>query len=470
MSLASLRRHDFSQLDVDLDLIRRLDRNGPRYTSYPTADRFTEEFDASAYRQAVQGRDLAARQKPLSLYFHLPFCNTLCYFCACNKIVTKNKELAVVYVDYLIREMDMQTELFGERPKVSQLHWGGGTPTFLPTDQMERLMEATRRLFRLSEDAEISIEIDPRKVDESIMAVLGRLGFNRISVGVQDFDPVVQKAVNRIQSLEQTRTVVEEARRHGARSVNMDLIYGLPHQTLEGFERTLDQVLALSPDRLSIYNYAHMPALFMPQRRIQAEDLPSPDMKLELLKLAIRKLTDAGYVYIGMDHFAKADDELTQAQRQGRLQRNFQGYSTHADCDLVAMGVSAIGKIGATYSQNVKTLEEYYQRLDQGVLPIKRGLRLNGDDQLRRAIIQALMCHFELSLRALKNDQGIEFYEYFADELAQLREYEREGMLQLDDQWLRVTPKGRLLIRNIAMVFDKYLKQNQAPRAYSKVI
>src|SRR5690606_17073060 len=328
----------------------------------------------------------------------------------------------------------------------------------------------TRKHFHLQDDAEISIEIDPRKVDAEIMAVLGRIGFNRISVGVQDFDPKVQKAVNRIQSLEQTRLVIEEARRHGAKSVNVDLIYGLPHQSMEGFSRTLDQVIELSPDRMSIYNYAHMPALFKPQRRIQEADLPSPDMKLELLKLAIRKLTDAGYVYIGMDHFAKATDELTIAQQQGRLQRNFQGYSTHADCDLVAMGISAIGKVGPTYSQNVKTLDEYYDRLDRGELPIMRGIQLSMDDLLRRTIIQALMCQFELSLESVQISNLIDFKQYFARELEQLREYEREGMLTLDDKWLVVTPKGRLLIRNICMVFDQYLQANQTLRNYSKVI
>ncbi len=457
-------------LEVDLDLIRRLDRNGPRYTSYPTADRFVEAFDGQTYAAWAQKRGLAGRSRPLSLYFHLPFCNTLCYFCACNKIVTKDKSLSVKYVDYLIREMQLQSALFGERAPVSQLHWGGGTPTFLPPEQMERLMAATRQHFHLQDDAEISIEIDPRKVDEEIMAVLGHIGFNRISVGVQDFDPTVQKAVNRIQSLEQTRLVIEEARRHDAKSVNVDLIYGLPHQSLEGFTRTLDQVIELSPDRMSIYNYAHMPALFKPQRRIQEEDLPSPDMKLELLKLAIRKLTDAGYVYIGMDHFAKASDELTIAQQQGRLQRNFQGYSTHADCDLVAMGISAIGKVGPTYSQNVKTLDEYYDRLDRGELPIMRGIQLSMDDLLRRTIIQALMCQFELSLESVQISYLIDFKEYFARELEQLREYEREGMLTLDDKWLVVTPKGRLLIRNICMVFDQYLQANQTLRNYSKVI
>lgn len=406
----------------------------------------------------------------MSLYFHLPFCNTLCYFCACNKIVTKDRSLSVKYVDYLIKEMALQRALFGEHPAVSQLHWGGGTPTFLPADQMERLMAATREHFNLLDDAEISIEIDPRKVDAETMAVLGRIGFNRISVGVQDFDPVVQKAVNRIQSLEQTQLVIESAREHGAKSVNVDLIYGLPHQTIEGFTRTLNQVIALSPDRLSIYNYAHMPAIFKPQRRIQEADLPSRDTKLALLKLAISMLTKAGYVYIGMDHFAKADDELTIAQQQGRLQRNFQGYSTHVDCDLVAMGISAIGKVGPCYSQNVKGLDEYYDRLDRDELPVMRGLQLSADDLLRRSLIQNLMCQFEVSLEALQIAYLVDFHSYFARELPVLREYEREGLLTLDDEWLVVTPKGRLLIRNICMVFDQYLQADQIIKSYSKVI
>lgn len=457
-------------LEVDLDLIRRLDRTGPRYTSYPSADRFSEDFDTDTYAAWIKKRDLGGRLRPLSLYFHLPFCNTLCWFCGCNKVITNDKGQSVTYVGYLLRELAMQAELFGDHREVMQIHWGGGTPTFLPADQMQRLMDATRQYFDVQEDAEISIEIDPRRVEPEQMSMMASLGFNRISVGVQDFDPKVQKAVNRIQSVEQTRNVIVSGRANGVISVNLDLIYGLPHQTVETFTRTLEQVLELNPDRLSIYNYAHMPALFKPQRMIREADLPSPETKLQLLKLAITTLLDAGYVYIGMDHFAKADDELAIAQRHGHLQRNFQGYSTHADCDLVAMGISAIGKIGPTYSQNVRDLDTYYDRLDNRQLPIMRGLQLSRDDLLRRNIIHGLMCHFAISLEDLNTAHLIDFHDYFASAIEQLREYEREGLLTLDDKWLIITPKGRLLIRNICMVFDKYLAEKEAARKYSRVI
>lgn len=458
------------ELEVDIGLIRRLDRTGPRYTSYPSADRFVEAFGAQDYAAWAHKRDLAGRLRPLSLYFHLPFCNTLCYFCGCNKVISNDRSQSVRYVDYLLREVDMQAQLFGARPQVMQIHWGGGTPTFLPLEQMRRLMAATRTHFDVQEDAEISIEVDPRRVDDEQLMTLGLIGFNRISVGVQDFDPTVQKAVNRIQSLELTRHVIDTARRHGMLSVNVDIIYGLPHQTLETFTTTLKQVLTLNPERLAIYNYAHMPALFKPQRMIKDADLPSADTKLELLKLAITMLTDAGYVYIGMDHFAKVNDELAIAQRHGRLQRNFQGYSTHADCDLVAMGISAIGKVGPTYSQNVRDLDSYYDKLDRGELPLMRGLQLSADDLLRRTIIHGLMCQFALSLEAINSGYLINFRDYFASEIEQLRDYEQEGLLTLDNDWLTVTPRGRLLIRSICMVFDKYLQESQTAKKYSRVI
>ncbi len=459
-----------SNLEVDLDLIRRLDRNGPRYTSYPTADRFVETFNAESYQNWVAKRAAGASNPPLSLYIHLPFCNTLCFYCACNKVITKDRNKSGEYVRYLIKEMEMQAALLGEGQRVEQLHWGGGTPTFLHDDQMRELMTATNKHFKLVSDGEYSIEIDPRKVTDETIALLGSLGFNRISIGVQDFDPEVQKAVNRIQSEEETLRVIRAARANGFKSVSIDLIYGLPKQTLPGFKATLDKVIAVNPDRLSIYNYAHLPTVFMPQRRIHEEDLPAAQTKLDILSLAIRTLTDAGYVYIGMDHFAKPDDELAVAQRQGRLHRNFQGYSTHADCDLLALGVSAIGKIGPTYSQNFRDLENYYEALDRDTLPIMRGLELNADDLVRRAIIQALMCHFEISKESFDADYQIDFDQYFATELNELREYQREGLLEFSPQRITVTPKGRLLIRNICMAFDKYLRTKQEHARYSKVI
>ena len=459
-----------SELEVDLELIRRLDKNGPRYTSYPTADRFVEEFNAESYRSWISKREIGGISRPLSLYVHLPFCNTLCFYCACNKIITKDRSKAEDYVRYLIKEMSMQAALLGEGQRVEQLHWGGGTPTFLSDDLMRKLMDATRQHFKLVENGEYSIEIDPRKVSNQTVTLLSELGFNRMSLGVQDFDPLVQRAVNRIQSEEETLQVIRAARDNGFKSVSIDLIYGLPKQSLTGFKATLDKVISADPDRLSIYNYAHMPTIFKPQRRIHEEDLPAPQTKLDILSLAVRMLTDAGYVYIGMDHFAKPDDELAVAQRQGRLHRNFQGYSTHSDCDLVALGVSAIGKIGPTYSQNYRELEEYYDALDRNELPIMRGMELDADDLVRRAIIQALMCHFEISKESFNIAYLIDFDRYFATELDELREYEREGLLKLTPEWIGVTPKGRMLIRNICMVFDKYLRTKQEHARYSKVI
>jgi oxygen-independent coproporphyrinogen-3 oxidase len=454
-------------LEVDLELIRRLDKNGPRYTSYPTADRFVESFNAESYSNWIAKRET---DRPLSLYFHIPFCNTLCFYCACNKVITKDRGQSEKYVQYMIKELAMQAALLGEGQRVEQLHWGGGTPTFLSDDQMRELMNATRKHFTMVEDGEYSIEIDPRKVSDETIALLAELGFNRISIGVQDFDPQVQKAVNRIQSEEETLQVINAARANGFKSVSIDLIYGLPKQTLAGVKATLDKVIAANPDRLSIYNYAHMPTLFMPQRRIHEEDLPAPQTKLDILSLAVKTLTDAGYVYIGMDHFAKPDDELAVAQRQRRLHRNFQGYSTHSDCDLIAIGVSSIGKIGPTYSQNFREPDDYYDALDRNVLPIMRGMELNDDDLLRRAIIQDLMCHFELAKESIDTAYQIDFDQYFATELGELREYEREGLLKLMPERISVTPKGRMLIRNICMVFDKYLRTRLKHAVYSKVI
>ena len=459
-----------NQLVVDLDLIRRLDKNGPRYTSYPTADRFADSFDARSYEQWLTRREVGGVSRPLSLYIHIPFCNTLCFYCACNKVITKDRSKAAVYVEHLIKEMGMQAELLGKGQVVEQLHFGGGTPTFLHDDEIRRVMAAIRENFRLVADGEYSIEIDPRKVGNETIALLGSEGFNRISLGVQDFDDAVQRAVNRIQSEEETLRVIHAARANGFKSVSIDLIYGLPKQTLDGFGVTLDRVIAADPDRLSIYNYAHMPTLFKPQRRIHEDDLPEPQVKLDILSMAVEKLTLAGYVYIGMDHFAKPEDELAIAQRQGRLHRNFQGYSTHSDCDLVALGVSSIGKIGPTYSQNHRDLEGYYGALDRGQLPIMRGMELNADDLVRRAIIQALMCHFEISKSSFNIAYLIDFDSYFATELAELLEYEREGLLEISKDWISVTPKGRMLIRNICMVFDRYLRTRTEHARYSRVI
>lgn len=460
----------FQDLIFDPQLIRRFDVNGPRYTSYPTADRFVEAFDADAYRLWLGKRTVGGISRPLSLYVHIPFCNTICYYCGCNKIITKDHGRSAKYLKYLSKELEMQAGYVDGSHDVVQLHWGGGTPTFLSHDEMRRLMGSIREHFRLLPNGEHSIEVDPRKVDPATVQLLGELGFNRMSVGVQDFDPDVQRAVNRVQSIEETQTVIEAARACGFKSVSVDLIYGLPKQNIISFNRTLEQVVALSPDRLSVYNYAHLPGHFKPQRRINEAELPSADAKLQILSLAIRRLTEAGYVYIGMDHFAKPEDELAVAQRQGRLHRNFQGYSTHAVADLLAFGVSAISKVGPTYSQNVRTLDEYYDTLDRGVLPVMRGIELTPDDLLRRSIIQALMCHFEVSVESLEIAHLIDFRKYFATEIADLREMERAGLISLDDKWISVLPRGRLLVRAIAMAFDRYLRADRERARYSKVI
>lgn len=455
---------------IDLDLIRRLDRNGPRYTSYPTADRFVEAFGPDAYRSWAAKRNIGGIRRSLSIYVHLPFCSTICFYCACNKIVTRDKSKGEKYLEYLAKEIALQAPLFSDDPLVEQMHWGGGTPTFFNPIQLAGLFDLLRQHFKFAADGEYSIEIDPRTVDTKSIHALHAMGFNRLSLGVQDFDKAVQRAVNRVQSEEQTLAIIETARQAGFLSVNVDLIYGLPKQSLITFNRTLARVIAAQPDRVAVYNYAHMPTRFKPQRRIDDAELPSPDTKLKLLALAAQRLTEAGYVYIGMDHFAKADDALTVAQRQGRLHRNFQGYSTHADCDLVSLGVSSIGSIGPTYSQNHRGIDEYYDSLDRGELPIMRGLELTADDLLRRAVIQSLMCHFALSKQAIEISYLIDFDKYFSEELAELRGLAKEGLLEFDDRWINVTPVGRMLIRNVCMVFDKYLRHDSEVGRYSRVI
>jgi oxygen-independent coproporphyrinogen-3 oxidase len=458
-------------LVFDPQIINRFDVNGPRYTSYPTADRFLDSFSADAGRHWLGKRTLGASRQPLSLYFHIPFCNTICYYCACNKIITKDHGRSAKYLKYLDKELALQSSyLAAGDNEVAQLHWGGGTPTFLSHEEMRQLMAATRRHFRLVDDGEYSIEVDPRKVDRATVELLGELGFNRMSVGVQDFDERVQQAINRIQSEAETFAVIDSARANGFRSISIDLIYGLPRQSVSGFSRTLDRVIAASPDRLSIYNYAHLPSLFKPQRRILESDMPSADARLQILSMAIGKLTDAGYVYIGMDHFAKPGDELAIAQREGRLHRNFQGYSTHSDCDMMSFGISSISKVGPSYYQNVKTLDDYYERLDSGVMPVCRGLTLDADDLLRRAIIQSLMCHFELSLDAVESAHRVDFKAYFSTEIEALREMVQGGLLRIEDRRIVVLPPGRMLVRAISMVFDKHLRADRESKRYSKVI
>jgi len=459
------------KLVVDTDLIRRYDKSGPRYTSYPTAVEFHGGFTEAEYRAWAKRGNEITPPRPLSLYFHIPFCDTVCFYCACNKVVTKNRQRAAPYLDHLHREIARQSELFDRKRVVEQLHWGGGTPTFISHEEMQQLMDVTRRHFHLRDDdqGEYGIEIDPREVRTETLALLRRLGFNRLSMGVQDFDPVVQKAVNRLQSEAGTVAVLTQARTLGFRSISMDLIYGLPHQSVASFGRTLDKIISAGPDRLSVFNYAHLPEMFKPQRRIRAEDLPSPQEKLNILQLTIERLSQAGYVYIGMDHFARPDDELAVAQRNGTLYRNFQGYSTHAECDLVGLGVTSIGMVGDSYCQNQRTLEEYYAAIDGGHLPVMRGITLNADDKLRRAVITQLICHFMLDVGTVEKSHDIRFSEYFSTELVDLRMMQQDGLLDMDAGAIRVRPAGKLLIRNICMVFDRYLREKQQ-RHFSKVI
>jgi len=463
-------------LEFNLDLIRDYDKSGPRYTSYPTAIQFHEMFNKQHYENWAQWSNKQSEQastpRPLSLYFHLPFCDTVCYYCGCSKVVTKNRNKAAPYLQRLHREIELQSELFNQNRPVDQLHWGGGTPTFISHDEMTQLMHKTRQHFNLHDDndvGEYSIEIDPREVQNETIALLRELGFNRMSLGVQDFDERVQKAVNRIQSEEKTLSVIQETKQLGFKSVSIDLIYGLPLQSVDSFNRTLDKVINAEPDRLSIFNYAHLPEMFKPQRRINESDLPSAVEKLEILRQTIERLTDAGYVYIGMDHFAKPEDELAIAQRNGSLYRNFQGYSTHADCDLVAMGITAIGKVGHCYSQNVKTLDDYNEKLDAGELPVFRGVELNEDDLLRQHVITQLICHFQLNIPTLEREFGINFQVCFSNELAELDQFETDGLILITNDSIRVLPVGRLLIRNICMIFDRYLKSASSQR-FSKVI
>ncbi len=462
--------HPASDLVIDPVLIRKHDVGGPRYTSYPTADRFVDAFGELDLRQWLAKRNIGGISLPLSVYVHLPFCDTLCYYCGCNKVVTRDHSRSAKYIKYLQKELELLGPLLGADRSVSQMHWGGGTPTFLAREEMGFLVDVLKKHLGWAPDIECSVEVDPRRAPPGTMAFLAGLGFNRVSLGVQDFDPAVQKAVHRIQSEEETRRVIEEARASGFRSINLDLIYGLPRQTLDSFNRTLERVIDIQPDRIALYSYAHLPRLFPPQRRIADADLPSPEAKLQILTLAIGRLTRAGYLYIGMDHFARPDDELAVAQQRGRLQRNFQGYSTHAESDMLGIGVSAIGRVGPTYYQNRKVLDEYYAALDAGRLPVARGVILTSDDLLRRAVIQALTCHFRLSIESIELAYLVDFKKYFSEELKDLKRLEAEGLVELQPDWIVVTAKGRLLVRAICMVFDRYLREGRLRASYSKVI
>ena len=455
---------------VSTETLKKYDISGPRYTSYPTADRFVEAFTQDAYMLALEQRRAIAATQPLSIYVHIPFCESLCFFCACNKIVTKHHERSTEYLRYLNREIDLHIEHLVSGQTISQLHLGGGSPTFFSDEELAELMSMLKRNFVFSPSGEYSIEVDPRTVNAQRLKHLAELGFNRLSFGVQDFDPEVQKAVHRIQPAEQVFSLVEAARRYQFESVNVDLIYGLPMQTPESFKRTLAQVVELRPNRIALYGYAHLPERFKPQRRISEYELPAAADKITMLGSALKAFIDAGYVYVGMDHFALPDDDLAIAKRQGRLHRNFQGYSTQPDCDLISLGVSAIGRVGSTYSQNAKTIEEYYDHLNHGRFPVVRGLALSRDDIVRRAVIMAIMCQGALEYEAIELAYMLDFKSYFADEMAALKALEKTDMLVLEEDGLQVTDTGWFFVRAVAMVFDKHLQTDRNRARFSKIL
>ena len=457
----------------DADLLRRYDRPGPRYTSYPTAPQFASGFGPAEFARAARAGNDDPIPRRLSVYAHVPYCFSPCFYCGCNRIITRDKGRAEPYLQRLVRETALVGPQFDRDREVIQVHLGGGTPNFLTPTQIGEFLESLATHFRLSTSPtrDFSIELDPRFVNPGDIEALAFMGFNRASLGVQDFDREVQVAVNRIQSVEETRQVVDDCRKHGFRSVNIDLIYGLPKQTLEGFGRTLDTVMLIRPDRLAIYGYAHLPELFRPQKQIADADLPSPEAKLALLQLAIAKLSAAGYVHIGMDHFALPDDDLAIARAQGGLHRNFMGYTTHGDCDLVGLGVSAISHVGDTFSQNPRDLPSWEIAIDGGKLPTWRGLQLDADDVLRADLIQQLMCRAEIDIVALEDRHGIDFAATFADDLVRLQPLVADGLVEIDPRRIAASSRGRLLLRIIAACFDRYLHApSAAPARFSKAI
>lgn len=459
----------FPDIEISEALIRRFDHSGPRYTSYPTADRFKSGYSAQSYIEHLGLRAGSSAPAPLSVYVHLPFCESLCYFCACNKIITQDHSRSAEYIEVLFQEMDLVSAHLGEARQTIQLHLGGGTPTFLTESELTRLMTQLRCHFEFTPDAELGVEIDPRTVNAQTLSMLAGLGFNRTSFGVQDFDPQVQAAVNRIQPYDMVRTALQASRDAGFQSVNADLIYGLPKQTLSSFSRTLDQLVELSPDRIALYNYAHLPTRFKSQRLIQASDLPSAETRLQIFLMSVRRLLEAGYVYIGLDHFAKPDDELNLARLDQSLHRNFQGYTTRVECDLVGLGVSAIGKVGDAYIQNHHSLNAYYQAVSEGALPVDRGFDMSTDDVIRREVIMTIMCSMPLHFDDFESRHGQSFTACFGEEIERLRPYAEAGLVDIDAHALRVTPKGRVFVRALAMVFDRYLSRPTVS-TYSKLI
>ncbi|AHG20217.1 coproporphyrinogen III oxidase [Chania multitudinisentens RB-25] len=449
----------------DLALIQKYNYSGPRYTSYPTALEFNQSYDEAAFQWAA----VRYPERPLSLYVHIPFCHKLCYFCGCNKLVTRQTHKADEYLAVLEQEIAARAPLFNGR-KVNQMHWGGGTPTYLDKPQISQLMAMLRQHFDFLPEAEMSIEVDPREIELDVLDHLRTEGFNRLSMGVQDFNKEVQRLVNREQDEDFIFALIARAKALGFSSTNIDLIYGLPKQTPESFAFTLQRVAELSPDRLSVFNYAHLPNLFAAQRKIKDADLPRAQQKLDILQQTIASLTESGYQFIGMDHFARPNDELAVAQRAGNLHRNFQGYTTQGDSDLLGLGVSAISMLGDSYAQNQKELKVYYANVEERGNALWRGLAMTEDDCLRRDVIKTLICNFQLSYQPIEQRYGISFVDYFAEDLALLVPFEQDGLVERDEQGIRVTSRGRLLIRNICMCFDIYLRKQARAQQFSRVI
>lgn len=469
MTTLDHRPHPVQAL-LTADLLSKFDTPGPRYTSYPTADRFASSFDAASTLRVFSDIRQSRPQAPLSLYVHIPFCESICYYCACNKVITKHHERSADYLDALETELGLVAESLGTGRPVSQLHFGGGSPTFLSDDELTRVMASLGGVFRLTPDSEVSIEVDPRTVTPARLAHFRGLGFNRLSFGVQDFDPDVQKAVHRDQSFDLVQALMRSARDLGFGSINADLIYGLPKQTPQSFARTVRQMGDLRPDRIALYAYAHLPERFKPQRRILEADLPTPAQRVAMLGGAIDGFLSRDYCYIGMDHFALPTDSLAEARREARLHRNFQGYSTQPDCDLVALGVSAIGHVGAAYYQNAKTLPEYYESLAQRRLPVVRGHASSADDLVRRYVIMALMCQGRVDFDTVESTHGVSVPDYFGPELAQLRALAQSGLVDLQERAVQVTASGWFFVRAVAMVFDRYLQHGQELQRFSRVI
>ena len=455
---------------IDLNLIKKYNVQGPRYTSYPTAIQFREADSVSISNLEKYLKERNNRPRRVSLYFHIPFCFSLCWYCGCTKVITKNQDRGDVYLNYLEKEMDRVAAMLHKNSQVIQVHFGGGTPTFLKPGQLLRLGKAIDQRFNLTPETEFGVEIDPRNCTKGHVLALRAIGCNRASLGVQDTNPEVQQAIHRIQPFEKTRQVTEWLREEGIKAINFDLIYGLPRQTRESFQQTMDDVLSLAPDRLAVYSYAHIPSLMPAQKLLNVEEMPSTDEKLGMLQQSITYLTASGYRFIGMDHFSRDDEELTKAMDEGTLQRNFQGYSTHSGADLYAFGMSGISNVGKYYWQNSKDLESYYSMLDESSAPIHKILQLNHDDRLRKDLIMQLMCRMNVDKIQFEQDWNIIFDDYFANALDELAKLSGDELVAITPQQVRVTERGRLFLRNIAMCFDYYLQSRNKTYNYSKTV